>query len=496
MRSALTRVVITLFIICTALVPKKALAHDPFSARFAGDHDILTALSDKPARVGDKFPAIHFKAKNIFGLGSVHLVFKARKLPAAQAGFVNGANSTKDHVVPTLLKGFVSLNRNSGANERVPAALSVIAKSARIQFLTGNTTNYENYAKARRLYTLQWTLTNQQSVQVKVSTKQNGSLLGRLCDTYAKTKSVASLALSAHPSKLITQARVVTLSTDADQEWYAAYGAASNAEIAAIVNAVEAIFERQIGVRFALVKQNVYVGASPYLSSDPSKLLAAFANNPDNPTNLGLASATFYQDVDVRYLFTGKDLDRNVVGLAYIGAVCWSANNAYGLIQNTTKELNITILAHELGHTFGATHDGSDPEGIMYPNLGIQRRFSSTSVGQINSTLSKNGQCLSEELVGANLANAKLTLKRQFSRDHSSVVFKGQLISNLALALPGELVKLTLNGRVVLLTTRVDGTFAYRMRLVKIKNRKITVFAQTQNGETTIAKPLTVQVRA
>jgi hypothetical protein len=103
----------------------------------------------------------------------------------------------------------------------------------------------------------------------------------------------------------MTTARVVTLSTDADPEWYAVYGELSNATIASIVNAAEAIFEKQLGVRFALVRQHVYIGTSAYVSSDASELLRSFAKNPENPANLGLSPLTFNEDVDAKHLFTG-----------------------------------------------------------------------------------------------------------------------------------------------------------------------------------------------
>ncbi|MFO0001754.1 MAG: hypothetical protein ACK559_11550, partial [bacterium] len=50
-------------------------------------------------------------------------------------------------------------------------------------------------------------------------------------------------------------ARVVTISTDADPEWYQKYGDQSNAVIASLINATEAIYNRQLGLRFRIVKQ-------------------------------------------------------------------------------------------------------------------------------------------------------------------------------------------------------------------------------------------------
>lgn len=493
MRSALTKLVMLLLVGCVILAPQFAAAHDLFTTIVTGDHDIVTVLSHKRARAGDTFPTIRLKAKNIYGIGSAHFVFNTRKLPAAEAVFVRGTRSTKDAVIPTLLKGYVLLNRGNSDANRVPAALSVIKNKARIQFFTGHAANQ---AKAPRLYALSWKLTTKKSVVGKVSTKQNGAFLGKLCDTHTETKGHSHSILSTTPSKLTTQARVVTLSTDADPEWYAAYGDASNAEIAAIVNAAEAIFERQLGVRFALVRQHVYIGTSPYVSTDASILLASFARNPENPANLGFSPLTFDQDVDVKHLFTGKDLNGNVIGLAYVGAICWSPKNAYGLSQNITRDLNITTFLHEVGHTLGASHDTSDAGGIMFPNLGIKRYFSPVSLAQINRMLAVNGACVSQELVGANLANATLTLTRKFGRDRRVLVLTGTLVSNLSVPLPGELVQLMINKKIVPVTTNAAGMFTYRINLTKLKAKKLNVFAQTAKSETSIAKPFKVQVRA
>jgi hypothetical protein len=497
MRSLLPQSVITLVLVCVASVATVATAEShPFKTTLTGDHDRLAKLAHTTAKGGARFPLIHFNSKQIFGVGSARFVFNARKLPAAEAVFVSGGRSIKDLTVPTLMKGYVLLNRTSGIGNRVPAALSVIKGAVRIQFSTGHSAKQ---AKAPRLYAVTWRLSSARSAQARVSTKQNSALLNKLCDTHAashgKAHSLLATGATAAPAKTTTLARVVTLSTDADPEWYKVYGDASNAEIAAVVNAAEAIFERQLGLRFALVRQHVYVGTSPYVSTDASALLGSFAKNPENPANLGFSPLTFDQDVDIKHLFTGKDLIGNVIGLSYVGAICWSPKNAYGLTQNITRELNITTFLHEVGHTLGAGHDTNDVGGIMYPNLGIKRYFSAVSVEQMNRTLAAHNKCVSEEMVGANLANATLTLKQKRSKDKRAVVLSGKLVSNLAMPLPGEVVKLTLNKRVVFAMTDVDGAFTYRIRLSNLKVKQLKVFAQTVNNETSIPNALKVQVR-
>jgi hypothetical protein len=430
-------------------------------------------------------------------------VFNARKLPAAEAVLVKGTLTTKDTHVPLLLKGKALVNRGNGSGsasvKQVPAALSVIDGRAKIQFISVLT---GKQAKASRVYSLTWQLTQNKITQAKVAIAANSALTSKLCDTPSvkkgnvfTTQSVASSLQSSEPLKATFQARLVTLSTDADPEWYSIYGDTSNAEIAATINAAEAIFEKQLGLRFALVRQHVYVGASPYVSTNPSMLLASFAKNPENPANLGFSPFTFDQDVDFKHLFTGKDLVGNVIGLSYVGAICWSSKNAYGLTQNIHRNFNITTFLHEAGHTFGAAHDTSDEGGIMYPNLGVKRYFSAISVEQINRALTASGKCVSEELVGANLANATLTLKQKRSKDNRSLVLTGALVSNLGVALPGEVVKLTLNDKTIVVMTDAEGSFVHRMRISQIKAAQLTVFAQTSNGEASMKKTLRIRLQ-
>lgn len=496
MRSPLRNSAIILGVLISCIANIGHAESQAYKAEIAGDLAKLKGLHQKVAKSGEKFSVVKLHARNVANIGAINFSFDVRKLPAAEAVFVSGMKSRKDAVVPLLMKGHAYLNRRGGTSRKVSAALSVIKQQVRIQF---STAELEKDAKAPRLYAISWRMDKSPRVIANVSTKQNAQLLNKLCDSHKHegAKKFSSLAAITVPAKAVTSAKIVTLSTDADPEWYAKYGDASNAEIAAIINAAEAIFERQLQIRFALVRQHVYVGGSPYLSTDASTLLSSFAKNIENPANLGLTPLTFDEDVDVKHLFTGKELTGNVIGLSYVGALCWSSKNAYGLTQNTTRELNITTFMHEMGHTFGAAHDESDVGGIMYPNLGIKRYFSPVSVSQMTRFLSTNGKCVAEQLVGANLANATLTLAPKRTKDRRTLLIKGNLLSNLATPLPGEMIKITLNNkRVVFAMTDEKGGFAYRVKLPGMKSRQLSIFAQTLNNETALEKPLRIQVRA
>jgi len=289
--------------------------------------------------------------------------------------------------------------------------------------------------------------------------------------------------------------RVVTISTDADAEWYATFGENSNAEIAAIINAAESIYDKYLGIRFGIVRQHVYTGQSPYTVTDPSRLLASFAKNPENAANLSFSPLTFNDDVDLKHLFTGKDLDGQTVGLSYVGAVCWAPASAYGLSQYMGRDLTVGIFAHEVGHSLGAQHDATDFGSVMSPIVNTNGYFSTTSMSQINKHLSVMGKCVQEQVLRPNLANAKLTLKRQRSKDGKMLKFSGKLLSAAAKPIAGEIVKLTLNTKTILVMTDSEGIFRYSLNTRKVKAKRLTVFAQTAGNETSIPGALRVQVR-
>jgi hypothetical protein len=61
------------------------------------------------------------------------------------------------------------------------------------------------------------------------------------------------------------------------------------------------------------------------------------------------------------HLFTDRDLEGNTIGIAYLDSVC-DNQNAVGLTESRNTWLDSLVAAHEMGHNFGADHDG-DSQG-------------------------------------------------------------------------------------------------------------------------------------
>lgn len=93
-------------------------------------------------------------------------------------------------------------------------------------------------------------------------------------------------------------------------------------------------------------------------------------------------------------MFTGRDFDSGVIGIAYLGTVCIDPFLSYAAIQHFQDALDPVILAHEIGHTLSAEHDAG---GIMTTALNPSSppsSFSATSISQISSHVQSYGSCL------------------------------------------------------------------------------------------------------
>jgi len=220
-----------------------------------------------------------------------------------------------------------------------------------------------------------------------------------------------AVASATYPAPYYVPDRYLEISTDADYSYYKFYKEDTFAQIQAILNAAEAIYTAQLGIRFDLKSQNMFSSSTqPYTSKSPTTLLDQFRTYSESHHQLASA--------DVYHLFTGKDLDGGTIGLSYVGPACRDKSFAYGLTQRVSSSIQALVTAHEIGHSLGATHPedtldnpaNSLMTGIVEP---ANTSFSDFSLGQIISqvdTYDSDKSCLSE--TASNTLLLALTLQR------------------------------------------------------------------------------------
>lgn len=159
------------------------------------------------------------------------------------------------------------------------------------------------------------------------------------------------------------------------------------------LNIIDGIFSEQVGVKINATEIRQLGASAGLTSTSASGLLGQLGNyarsQVDNP---GLI-----------HLFTGRDLDGGVIGVAYLSALC-SARAGLGLTQsdrNTSVVASALTAAHELGHNFGAPHDNQTGSAcassaggrLMAPSLNGSSTFSQCSLNQIQPNVA-SASCL------------------------------------------------------------------------------------------------------
>lgn len=254
-----------------------------------------------------------------------------------------------------------------------------------------------------------------------------------------------------------------TIHTYADAQFYAKYGESTNTQILSYLNDVESIYSSQLGVRFTVVGQTIFSTQDEELV--PGLILSNIKNDP----------TTKNDNVDLKHLFTGKDMTGSTVGIAYVGALCYVPNYSYGVSQDYYN-LTSLIFAHELGHNFGASHSTSYGT-IMYPSISpFAQEFSQDSKDSINAHLTAFGSCLDFGAYGPDLTKSALSIRRRGKR-----IF-GTLLDVAGAPVENQKIVLSINGKMFEKTTDAAGVYKHTIKLKRVK-RKFVVFASTINRE-------------
>ena len=207
------------------------------------------------------------------------------------------------------------------------------------------------------------------------------SLSGNGSATYSMLVGELNAAAARAPGAV----SAIDIGTVADFSFTNGMGGDTDAAVAIVdrMNRVDGIFSQEIGVQINVPEIDTYSdsGLDPFgPETDPGDLLdqlTSYRQNTPAQNTLGLT-----------HLWTGRDLDGSTVGIAYNGVLCRNSVGA-GLSEgNGSASFDSLVAAHEIGHNFGAPHDGdpdkacaSEPETfIMAPMINGSTEFSQCTI--------------------------------------------------------------------------------------------------------------------
>jgi hypothetical protein len=210
--------------------------------------------------------------------------------------------------------------------------------------------------------------------------------------------------------------KVVEIATEADGEYTTALGSSANAnnDILSVMNGIQAIYQRDIGLTFSVVFQHTWTDAAadPYTTSGNA---GAMLNEFTDHWNRNFTG----NPRDLAHLWTGRPLG-GPAGVAWTGVVCLSPTFSYGLSdRETIAPFRFGIPAHEIGHNFGATHcDGQagcdNTIMVATSNQSNTSTFCQFSINEITNFVNANPSCLSNAVAGNPIDQADFFVKQQY----------------------------------------------------------------------------------
>jgi hypothetical protein len=209
----------------------------------------------------------------------------------------------------------------------------------------------------------------------------------------AQYKAIVAELRAASAATVMDQLDVALI---ADRAFQNIEGANATAVMLARLNTVDGIFSEQVGV--LLVPDEVRLvpqGSDPFTQTAAGDLLRQLSDYRRSDPVIRAAG--------LAHLLTGKDLDGNTVGIAFLDTLC---DQQRGVSLSSNAQIpfyTALVMAHELGHNFGADHDGepgsfcaaTPTNYLMAPVINGSSTFSQCSRDRIAATVARaRGSCI------------------------------------------------------------------------------------------------------
>lgn len=176
-----------------------------------------------------------------------------------------------------------------------------------------------------------------------------------------------------------------------DAAFRAQYTSDAEANDAVLVrmNNVDGFYSAQLGIQIETPSISfLATDASLTTTTKPETLLDKLA---------GLRRSNSLQtSLGITHLYTGRDLDGDTVGIAYTGTLCGSFAASLTESRDRSVFIDSLITAHEIGHNFGAPHDGDTQNAcgstsatsfLMAPRVNGNSQFSQCSLDQMQPVI-------------------------------------------------------------------------------------------------------------